>query len=152
MNLVDESAFSFRTSNINISQGLTKRYGTDSRECIRRWSREKKKRQGGSEINRERKHYRHTHILSEGPPSLQIHVRPDIDIAKLMPRPITSPSVPRRVLGFVDEDEPCQRRTRVMNSVRELPPDISTVLGHHRYSERVPSDVYAVFREPRKCF
>ena len=69
-----------------------------------------------------------------------------------MPRPITSPSVPRRVLGFVDEDEPCQRRTRVMNSVRELPPDISTVLGHHRYSERVPSDVYAVFREPRKCF
>lgn len=94
----------------------------------------------------------HTHILSEGPPSLEIHVRPDIDIAKLMPRPITSPSVPRRVLGFVDEDEPCQRRTRVMNSVRELPPDISTVLGHHRYSERVPSDVYAVFREPRKCF
>lgn len=94
-----------------------------------------------------------TNTYSNRPPSLWRNVWFNIrQIGKFTPRPITCPSISSEVLGFVDENEPCECRTRAMNGTRELFSNIHRILRHHGDSEGVASVVDAVFREPHKGF
>ena len=109
---------------------------------------EEKRRHIRSSVRR-RATVQHITADSNHPPSLWFHIWVNIRcIGELMPRPIIPPSVSSELLGFVDEDEPCERRTRAVNGVCELLPNINAILRHHRHSERVPSDVDAIFCDP----
>jgi len=89
---------------------------------------------------------------SNRPPCLCLHVRLNIRIAELIPRPIRPPSVASNIPGLVGENESSERRARVMSDVCKLLPNIRAILGHHRYSESVPSDVDTIFCEPHESF
>jgi hypothetical protein len=92
-------------------------------------------------------------MYSNRPPCLCSRVRRNIcRICKPMPYPILPPSVPCKVLGFVDEEEPREGRARAIDGVREPLSNVCRILGHHRLSESVPSNLDALFCDPNEGF
>jgi len=57
-----------------------------------------------------------------------------------------------RFLGFVDENERLERRTRPVDGFRKLFSNVYAILGHHRLSEGVPSNIDAILRKPHQGF